>query len=220
MNKVKDMGTTTNLSRRQREKLERHETILDAAEQVFFRKGFDQTTMDDIARAAQLSRALLYVYFRDKNAIMRGVMLRAATSLRLRFENAVATCASGEQQIEGIGHAYYAFSVEEPDYFDVLTNVTTFPEPEAPDDQSVAMNHCREAINGSMVRALENGIRDGSLSAGQIPDPLQTAFFLQGALHGVIMQTHGPKSEVSSYPDPRQLIQYTISMLTAAISAR
>ena len=129
MNKVKDMGTTTNLSRRQREKLERHETILDAAEQVFFRKGFDQTTMDDIARAAQLSRALLYVYFRDKNAIMRGVMLRAATSLRLRFENAVATCASGEQQIEGIGHAYYAFSVEEPDYFDVLTNVTTFPEP-------------------------------------------------------------------------------------------
>ena len=219
MNKNKDMCKTTNVSRRQREKLERHETILDAAEQVFFRKGFDQTTMDEIARAAQLSRALLYVYFRDKNAIMRGVMLRAATSLRARFENAVATCASGEQQIEGIGHAYYAFSVEEPDYFDVLTNVTTFPEPEAPDDQLVAMNHCREAINGSMVRALENGIRDGSLSAGQIPDPLQTAFFLQGALHGVIMQTHGPKSEFSAYPDPRQLIQYTISMLTAAISA-
>ena len=38
-------------SRRQREKNERREEILDAAEQVFFAGGYQASTMDDIAQA-------------------------------------------------------------------------------------------------------------------------------------------------------------------------
>ena len=56
--------------RREREKQERRESILDSAEQCFFSKGYERTAMDEIARGAQLSRALLYVYFKDKAAIM------------------------------------------------------------------------------------------------------------------------------------------------------
>lgn len=206
--------------RREMEKLERHEEILDAAERVFFQKSYEQSTMDDIAREAQLSRALLYVYFKDKAAIMRGIMLRAGTSLQNRFEHALQQNPTGLEQIEGIGHAYHAFSIEEPHYFDVLTSVTTFPSPETEDGQMQAMEFCRERINKIMVDALYNGLRDGSVSATQVPDPLQTAFYMQGALHGVIMQTRGPKSALSTYPDGLQLIRYTIAMLTVSVKAR
>lgn len=206
--------------RRAKEKQERHEEILDAAEQVFFLKGYEQTSMDDIARAAQLSRALLYVYFKDKAAIMRGVMLRAAQSLQSRFEQALAAGSTGVEQIEGIGHAYHAFSADEADYFDVLTSMAIFPEADESDQQVLAMDNCRESVNQLMVQALVNGLKDGSLSRDNIRDPLQTAFYLQGALHGVIMQTRGPKSEYTDYPDASELIDYTIAMLTNSITSR
>lgn len=214
------MSSTTGMNlknRREKEKLERHEEILDAAERVFFHKSFEHSTMDEIAREAQLSRALLYVYFRDKLAIMRGIMLRAGRSLQGRFEQALQQHHTGLMQIEGIGHAYHAFSREEPDYFDVLTSVTTLPGPETMDAQIMAMDHCRERINDIMVEALRNGLRDGSINPQYVTDPLQTAFFLQGALHGVIMQTRGPKSALSTYPDAHQLVLYTISMLTRSM---
>lgn len=206
-------------ARREMEKLGRQEEILDAAEKMFFTKSYEHTTMDDIARAASLSRALLYVYFKDKPAIMRGIMLRAGSALQTRFESALLACKTGLEQIQCIGHAYHAFSTEEPDYFDVLTSVTTFPEPETPDAQGMAMDQCRERVNQIMVQALQNGISDGTISPQRVPDPLQTAFYLQGALHGVIMQTRGHKSAHSHYPQAEDLILYTIAMLTLSVKA-
>ena len=203
--------------RRAKEKQERHDEILDAAELSFFDKGYEQTSMDDIARAAQLSRALLYVYFKDKAAIMRGVMLRAEQSLQRRFEAALATGVTGVEQIEGIGHAYYAFSIDQANYFDVLTSMATFPGPDENDSQLLALNHCRECVNDLMVKALQNGLQDGSLSQTHIINPLQTAFYLQGALHGVIMQTRGAKSSQTDYPESGDLVRYTIAMLTNSI---
>lgn len=206
-------------ARREREKQERYEEIVDAAEKVFFSKSYEQTSMDEIARAAGLSRALLYVYFKDKSAIMRGVMLRAAQCLQRRFADALAHGASGVEQIDNIGHAYHAFSVEEPDYFDVLTTVATFPGPDAVDEQLLSLGSCRENINRLMVVALTNGVSDGSLNEANVNNPLQTAFYLQGALLGVIMQSRGPKSTQAGYPEPSDLIKYTISMLTTSIKA-
>jgi len=204
-------------ARREREKQERYGEILDAAEQVFFNKSYEQTSMDEIARAAGLSRALLYVYFKDKSAIMRGIMLRAAQCLQRRFADALAKGANGVQQIENIGHAYHAFSLEKPDYFDVMTTIATFPGPDAVDEQLLALGSCRQRINGLMVEALVNDVQDGSLNEENVSNPLQTAFYLQGALLGVIMQSRGPKSTQAGYPDPSDLIKYTICMLTASI---
>ncbi|WP_237133956.1 TetR/AcrR family transcriptional regulator [Pseudohongiella sp. O18] len=205
--------------RRERDRLRRHNDILDAAEEVFFKKGVEQTTMDDIARAAALSRALLYVYFADKLAIWRGIVLRAGTALRLRFERALASSDSGVGQIMAIGEAYYMFSCESPEYFDVLTSVSTLPEPDQPDPQAAEMDVCREHINQCMVQALVNGLEDGTLSRQRIDDPLQTAFYLQGALHGVIMQTRSGKSRLSTSEDSDKLIRYTIHRLTVSIAS-
>ncbi len=207
-------------SRRAREKQERADSILDAAEQVFFSKGFNQTSMHEIAQSAQLSRALLYVYFTDKAAIMRSIMLRAAKNMEARFQLALQKGANGLAQIEGIGHAYYAFSKEASDYFDVLTELNTFPMPEIFDEDMHRLDGCRQEITELMVRALTNGLRDGTIDEHRVSDPLRTAYYLQGALHGVIMQTRRNVPGKQQYQDSEELVLYSIYMATESLRKR
>lgn len=199
--------------RREREKQDRRDSILDAAERVFFAKGFEKSSMDEIARTAQLSRALLYVYFKDKAAIMRGLMLRAGEALRNRFADAIGQSEVGAEQVGHIGRAYYRFSIEMPDYFDVLTQATTFEHLADEDEQSTALHACAAEAMSMMVSALITGVNDGSLSRERVADPLMTAFYLRGALHGVIMQ--GSKSAETDpiRPELEALVDYTLDML-------
>ena len=51
---------------RERKRQERHDTIIDAAMVLFQRKGYEQTTMEDIAAQADVSPPTLYRYFPRK----------------------------------------------------------------------------------------------------------------------------------------------------------
>lgn len=55
---------------------EKQATILDAAERLFGERGFRKVTMSDIATAANVSRPLLYRYFRDKEGLLDAVVER------------------------------------------------------------------------------------------------------------------------------------------------
>jgi TetR/AcrR family transcriptional regulator len=54
------------LSRREREKLNRRNEILQAARKVFAEKGYDVATVDDVAATAELSKGTIYLYFQNK----------------------------------------------------------------------------------------------------------------------------------------------------------
>jgi AcrR family transcriptional regulator len=205
--------------RREREKQERRESILNAAEKVFFSKGFDRCSMEEIAREAQLSRALLYVYFKDKAAMLRAIVLRALESLRERFATAIEAHGTGLEQIAAIGRAYYDFSREQSDYFDVMTQSASFSHLLDADAQSEALQICGNDLMQLMVQALETGIADGTLSPERVREPLMTAFFLRGAVHGVIMETRLPSPALAGLAEPDRLIRHTLDMLSHAMRA-
>ncbi|MDX1757019.1 MAG: helix-turn-helix domain-containing protein [Marinobacter sp.] len=207
-------------TRREREKQARYDAILDAAEKVFSEKGYERTSMDDIARRASLSRALLYVYFKDKAAIQRGIVLRAGESLRRRFEDARKTADTGLGQLSAIGRAYYRFCQEEPDYFAALTQAASGLQ--HADDSQAEQIHCSESATMQlMVDTIELGLQDGTLSRERIRTPLETALYLRGALHGVIMgcrQDMGQSGAFAEYPRDA-LIEHTMMMLMSSIAA-
>ncbi|WP_267421933.1 MULTISPECIES: TetR/AcrR family transcriptional regulator [unclassified Curtobacterium] len=55
----------------------RRESVLDSAMQTFVRFGYRKTSMDDVARAAQVSRQGLYFLFDSKPALFREAVTRA-----------------------------------------------------------------------------------------------------------------------------------------------
>ena len=209
-------------TRREREKQARYDAILDAAELAFSEKGYERTSMDDIARTASLSRALLYVYFKDKAAIQRGIMLRAGQSLTARFQDAKATADTGLAQIAAMGEAYYRFYQDEPDYFSALTKASTAMA-EADDSQAEEMLCSKSELMELMIAAIRQGLEDGTMSRERIIDPVQTALYLRGALHGVILLCQSElgtgSSEAGGDFSADGLIRHTMDMLTSSIAS-
>jgi AcrR family transcriptional regulator len=68
----------------------RRVTILDAATNVFSRYGFKKTSMDDLSRAAGLSRQGLYLHFATKEALFQAALLHLVETLRAAGRAALA----------------------------------------------------------------------------------------------------------------------------------
>jgi len=68
----------------------RRDAILDAATSVFSRYGFKKTSMDDVARAAGLSRQGLYLHFATKEALFQAALLHLVERLRAAGRAALA----------------------------------------------------------------------------------------------------------------------------------
>jgi AcrR family transcriptional regulator len=80
-----------------------------------------------VARITRLSRALVYVYFRDKEDLLFAIGERALRLLYDRFKAAIAGRARGMDQVEAIGRAYMGYAHEFPHYFDFSTRFQSHP---------------------------------------------------------------------------------------------
>lgn len=68
----------------------RRDDILSAARRVFAEKGYHDTTMADVARAAELSYGLVYWYFDSKEALFISLMDSEELALRNHIDAATA----------------------------------------------------------------------------------------------------------------------------------
>lgn len=73
--------------RKERERERRRQQIIVAAKRVFSDKGFNRTTMEDIAKEAELSPGTLYLYFKNKDDLYASLSLRILQYLLIRLEH-------------------------------------------------------------------------------------------------------------------------------------
>jgi AcrR family transcriptional regulator len=171
--------------RRVEEKERRRADIIDAAEKLYAKKGWDAVTMDQVAKAARLSRALLYVYFRDRDELQFAIGERALKLLREKFTEAAAKHVRGIDQIEAIGRAYMDYARDFPHYFDVCSRFQAHAVSEADGPTESACAVAGDASMMVVVAAIRTGIADGSIRA-DVGDPMLFAVALWAFTHGVI----------------------------------
>jgi len=183
---VENVSMSYITERRQEERDRRRGEIVDAAEALYAEVGWDAVTMDQVARRARLSRALVYVYFKDKADLHFALVERALDALHRQFEGARAGKASGIEEVEAIGRAYLAFERETPHYFDACARFQahTSAERDVPPNEAACM--CAgHRVHEVMVESLNRGVADGSIRA-DIGDPYLTALSLWAFSFGVI----------------------------------
>lgn len=73
--------------RKRREREERRREIMNAARKVFSLNGFSKTTMEDIAREAELSPGTLYLYFKNKDELYASLSVEVLEHLLDRLKH-------------------------------------------------------------------------------------------------------------------------------------
>ena len=96
-----------------RQRLEAKESIiLDAAEQVFTRAGFDGAKIATIAQTAAVAEGTVYLYYRNKQDLLAGVVGRFWARLTLGAEAAITSEANAVTQLEQLAR-YHLHSILE-----------------------------------------------------------------------------------------------------------
>jgi AcrR family transcriptional regulator len=174
------------IERREEEKERRRGEFLDAAESLYARQGWEAVTMDHVARTARLSRALVYVYFRDKDDLLFAIGERAMKQLYQRFAAALEAPGSGRDKIMAIGRAYMAYAVEFPHYFDFCSRFQRHETGSGVSSNEEACEKAGDAVMALLVEVIQGAVADGSIAAAVARQPLMLAFSLWAFTHGVV----------------------------------
>ena len=110
------MGTA---QRRERERTELRERILDAARNIVKREGFGALTIRKIAEAIEYAPGTLYLYFENRDAIARELSFEGFRKLLEAFAPA-ARSADPLARLEAIGRAYVRFGMENPETYRLI----------------------------------------------------------------------------------------------------
>ncbi len=95
--------------RKRREREYRRRQITDAARKVFSNKGFTKTTMEDIAREAELSPGTLYLYFKNKDELYASLSVEVLAHLYERLKRVyVREAPDPHARIDHLKQALYA----------------------------------------------------------------------------------------------------------------
>jgi len=169
--------------RKQREKEQRKNEIIDAAERLFFVRGYEDVSMDEIARGVELNKATLYLYFKNKEALFAAVVLRGIGILQEQYRACMENQVTGIVKVALLGEAYYRFSQEHPDYLRLIKFYGTerFSN-ENPGTAEVGDGYgtCRLILRD----AIREGIDDGTIRADI--DPWLASMYLMIAFMGVL----------------------------------
>jgi AcrR family transcriptional regulator len=106
--------------RKEREKEQRRQEIILAAEKVFFKKGVDNATMEDVAEQAELSKATLYLYFSSKDEIYSAIFSKSQEKLFKTIKDATEKLTNTQEKIAAFITTYISFQKKNPDYFEAF----------------------------------------------------------------------------------------------------
>jgi len=183
-------------ARRLEEKERRRSEILDAAEVLYAKQGWETVTVDQVARGARLSRALVYVYFKDKQELLFAIGERAMTLLRDRFIAASAAQSTGILKVAAIGRAYMGYAFEFPHYFDFCSRFQAHSAVPEADSVELACRNAGDQAIGVVVEAILIGMRDGSVRA-DVGDPMMLAVTMWAFSHGLIQLAMAKGSDMA-----------------------
>lgn len=211
------MGST---ERKEKERELRRTDIVEAAERIFFAKGYNSATMDDVAKEAQFSKRTVYIYFNSKEQIYFEIMARGYRKLLGLLE---VSCSglNAPEEIRQMGRTFYRFGREYPDYFNAIMEYENGEMdflkgvPDSSREECYALG---ERVMGRLVDALARGKAEGSLEVGG--DVHRTALVLWAAMVGVFNTARRKKLYLGHYYSITQeeLIEEAFGFLIRSIS--
>jgi len=115
-----NIGHNKKTERRKNEQLARRTSIIKAAREVFFAKGFMSATIDEIAKRCGLAKGTIYLYFKSKEELYVSIMAEGMRRLRKELEVLKNHPPGDRELVENAFRAYYQFFKRNRKYFRIM----------------------------------------------------------------------------------------------------
>jgi TetR/AcrR family transcriptional regulator, cholesterol catabolism regulator len=138
----------------------REAQLLAIARRLFAQKGFDATSLRDIAEAAQITKAALYYYFPNKDALYERVVIGSMDSLLAEVQAAVARVPTPMQKVRAFLHASAAEMEQRRDQWVAGSNA--FWQAGAVGGRGLALTQ-RDEYEKLLRQCIADGIASGEL---------------------------------------------------------
>ena len=190
--RAKNGRSAVTASRREREKAQRRDDILQAAREVFFERGIHHATVDEVAEQAEVSKGTVYLYFDTKETILAHLLLEGLEKLVNHLEAAFAPADSHSalDRIHRLAAAYLKFFQTYPSYFHLISAFDRgrFQAAISPELYTQILTRSLRGLEW-VVRAVEQGRAEGTL---RVRDTRQAASVLWAGLNGVLVLLNHP----------------------------
>jgi AcrR family transcriptional regulator len=109
---------------------ERRQQLLEVACDLFARSGFHDTSMDDIAEGAGVTKPVLYQHFPSKKALYGELLEDTGRRLLDHLARATSAATSGRERVEAGFRAYFQFAVGDRSSFRLLFGASIRSDPD------------------------------------------------------------------------------------------
>jgi AcrR family transcriptional regulator len=160
------------------------EKILETATRLFSIHGFSNTSLSQVAKEAQVSKALIFWHFENKEKLFRTALQRTLEPYVVNVLDDLEGLSEVDQ-IRKLIDAYYAF-VSENIYSVKFLVSLILREDKHPDDLVGHMNELHRVYHNLLADIIDSGRQKGLLRPSAIPS--LDAGLIMTALHGILLQ--------------------------------
>jgi TetR/AcrR family transcriptional regulator len=199
--------------RRARDKERRREQILDAARKLLLKDGLTHTSVNRIAKKAELSIGSIYFYFKNKEEIFASLQREGLEILHSNILAATEKLENPEEKLQQCARIYFQFTEDHSDYFDVINYFLSSSQiffsdgiKKSIDDEGVKILRYMEGI-------VVEGIRKKMFQESR---PGNFAVFFWASIHGLV-QVRKLRQTVVESDNFTAFYQYSVNKLIDSI---
>jgi AcrR family transcriptional regulator len=150
---------TDTLSKRDRQREERREQILEAALAVFSQKGYHATNVSDVAARAGVSQGTIYWYFESKEALFNSALLSVFEDFGTTSLAAVEECETASEKLSRLAQSMQVFAEGAEGLFTLF--VGYWASSSRPEEISQVWVDLLTEFKSVLVGIIEEGVRRG-----------------------------------------------------------
>ncbi len=177
------------LARKEREYRTRRAEIITAAERVFSAKGFDKTTMEEIAREAEFAEGTLYNFFKGKIDLYLSLIEEKSEELLGYLHKQVSKAVGAGEKIRCLIKAQMGFFDKNRNFFKIFVRERNSFEWMAQKDRTKRLSKVYQTYIDFVARTIKDDLKRGEF---RNLNPRETAYALAGLLNSFVCRW--PKS--------------------------
>jgi len=165
--------------RKEREKQEMKNLIIQGAMEVFLELGYEKTSIRTIADRIDYSPATIYLYFKDKDSLFLEVQ-HVSFGLLIQEMAGLADLDDPVTQLREMGYRYIQFGIEHPGHYDLMFIIN--------DPLVCLMEDEKEWHNGHQMYQVLVGVVERCIQRKLIrmTDPQLATLMIWSAVHGLV----------------------------------